>query len=96
MNMLLRQAAEVRITGQQADRAARKYGQLAVLLFGQIKPESLPVMSPAERADLEREVGHPFSTNEEAHTYRVYKLNVVTNMESLMERLKITKLEEEK
>jgi hypothetical protein len=45
-------------------------------------------MSQAERADLERESEHAFATNEEAHAYRIRKLNVVTDAESLLERLK--------
>lgn len=47
----------------------------------------LPIMSDRERADLEREAGHSFSSNEEAHRYRIHKLNVVTSSADLRERI---------
>lgn len=52
-----------------------------------IHTHDLPIMSAAERADLEREAGYVFQSNEDAHRYRIRKLNVVTSTEDLAERI---------
>jgi hypothetical protein len=45
----------------------------AVHLANEVEKVALP-MSPLEREDLEREAGHQFVSDEEAHRYRLRKL----------------------
>jgi hypothetical protein len=47
--------------------------QRAVHLANEVEKVTLP-MSPVEREDLEREAGHQFISDEEAHRYRLRKL----------------------
>jgi len=54
----------------------------AVHLANEVEKVALP-MCAAERADLEREAGHQFISDEEAHRYRIRKLKNAMLMELL-------------
>jgi hypothetical protein len=47
--------------------------QRAIHLANEVEKVALP-MSPVEREDLEREAGHQFISDEEAHRYRLRRL----------------------
>lgn len=48
--------------------------------------DKLPALNPEEREALEREAGYAFVSDEEAHRYRMRKLNVVTDVEEFARR----------